>query len=200
MGLTRGPGPASSAVGAEPVLDAPGAVGVGDSSGLTVGGPEPPVSGWDGGYRPYLDGLRAVAVYLVVFFHAGAARFGGGYVGVDVFFVLSGFLVTRLLLRDLHTMGSVRFGRFYARRFRRLLPAAFATLIITALVFAAIASPVEVLDAAGGFKAAFLYVTNWYFIAQSADYFGANLASNPVLHFWSLAVEEQFYLLWPPLL
>ena len=120
--------------------------------------------------------------------------------GVDVFFVLSGFLVTRLLLRDLGSLGRVRFGRFYARRFRRLLPAAFATLIITALVFAAVASPVEVLDAAGGFKAAFLYVTNWYFIAQSADYFGANVASNPVLHFWSLAVEEQFYLLWPLLL
>ena len=182
------------------MLDAPGSAGVGVASSGVVVGPEPPVSGWDGGYRPYLDGLRAVAVYLVLFFHAGAARFGGGYVGVDVFFVLSGFLVTRLLLRDLHTMGSVRFGRFYARRFRRLLPAAFATLIITALVFAAIASPVEVLDAAGGFKAAFLYVTNWYFIAQSASYFGADLSSNPVLHFWSLAVEEQFYLLWPLLL
>ena len=162
--------------------------------------PEPPATGWGEGYRPYLDGLRAVAVYLVVLFHAGSDRFGGGYIGVDVFFVLSGFLVTRLLLRDLESMGSIRFGRFYARRFRRLLPAAFATLIITALVFAALASPVEVLDAAGGFKAAFLYVTNWYFIAQSSSYFGADLSSNPVLHFWSLAVEEQFYLLWPLLL
>ena len=158
-----------------------------------------PVSGWDG-YRPYLDGLRAVAVYLVVFFHAGSDRFSGGFIGVDVFFVLSGFLVTTLLLRDLRSGGRVRFGRFYSRRFRRLLPAAFATLIITALVFAAIASPIEVLDAAGGFKAAFLYVTNWYFIAQAASYFGADVSSNPVLHFWSLAVEEQFYLLWPLLL
>ena len=158
-----------------------------------------PVSGWDG-YRPYLDGLRAVAVYLVVLFHAGSDRFSGGFIGVDVFFVLSGFLVTTLLLRDLRAGGRVRFGRFYSRRFRRLLPAAFATLIITALVFAAIASPIEVLDAAGGFKAAFLYVTNWYFIAQAASYFGADVSSNPVLHFWSLAVEEQFYLLWPLLL
>jgi peptidoglycan/LPS O-acetylase OafA/YrhL len=158
-----------------------------------------PVTGWDG-YRPYLDGLRAVAVYLVVLFHAGSARFRGGYVGVDVFFVLSGYLVTRLLIRDLEQRGSVEFGRFYSRRFRRLLPAAFATLVITALVFAAIASPVEVIDAAGGFKAAFLYVTNWYFIAQASAYFGANVSSNPVLHFWSLAVEEQFYLLWPLLI
>jgi peptidoglycan/LPS O-acetylase OafA/YrhL len=139
-------------------------------------------------------------VYLVVFFHAGSDRFSGGFIGVDVFFVLSGFLVTTLLLRDLRSGGRVRFGRFYSRRFRRLLPAAFATLIITALVFAAIASPIEVLDAAGGFKAAFLYVTNWYFIAQAASYFGPDVSSNPVLHFWSLAVEEQFYLLWPLLL
>src|SRR4051812_27361298 len=106
-------------------------------------------------YRPYLDGLRAVAVYLVVLFHAGSDRFDGGYVGVDVFFVLSGYLVTTLLLRDRRSHGSIRFGRFYARRVRRLLPAAFATLIVTALVYSAIASPVEVLDAAGAFKAAF---------------------------------------------
>ena len=158
-----------------------------------------PGRGW-WGYRPLLDGLRAVAVYLVVLFHAGAGRFSGGFVGVDVFFVLSGFLVTRLLLRDLVGSGRVGFGRFYARRFRRLLPAAFVVLVVTAVVFAALASPVEVVEAAGGFKAAFLYVTNWYFIAQSADYFGADLATNPVLHFWSLAVEEQFYLVWPLLL
>jgi peptidoglycan/LPS O-acetylase OafA/YrhL len=157
------------------------------------------VSGWDG-YRPYLDGLRAVAVYLVVLFHAGSGWFPGGFIGVDVFFVLSGFLVTRLLLRDVVGQGRVQFSRFYSRRFRRLLPAAFVTLIVTALVFTAVASPVEVVDSVGGFKAAFLYVTNWYFIHQAAGYFGANVSGNPVLHFWSLAVEEQFYLLWPLLL
>ena len=95
-------------------------------------------------YRPHLDGLRAVAVYLVVLFHAGSGVFSGGYIGVDVFFVLSGYLVTQLLLRDLAGRGSIRFGRFYARRFRRLLPAAFVALIVTAVVFAAIASPAEV--------------------------------------------------------
>ena len=157
---------------------------------------EEPVSG-GAVYRPALDGLRAVAVYLVVLFHAGSSWFSGGYIGVDVFFVLSGFLVTQLLLRDITGRGQIGFGRFYARRFRRLLPAAFVALIVTAIVFTAIASPAEVLAAAGSFKAAFLYVTNWYFIHQAAGYFGANITANPVLQFWSLAVEEQFYLLWP---
>jgi peptidoglycan/LPS O-acetylase OafA/YrhL len=148
-------------------------------------------------YRPHLDGLRALAVYLVVVFHAGSGRFSGGYIGVDVFFVLSGFLVTQLLLRDLQGRETIRLGRFYARRFRRLLPAAFVTLIVTAIVYSAIASPVEIADAVGSFKAAFLYCTNWYFIHESAQYFGADIATNPVLQFWSLAVEEQFYLVWP---
>jgi peptidoglycan/LPS O-acetylase OafA/YrhL len=153
-----------------------------------------------GGYRAFLDGLRVVAVYLVVVFHSGSDRFVGGFVGVDVFFVLSGFLVTQLLLRDVVGSGGVGFGRFYARRFRRLLPAAFVVLVVTALVVSALASPVEVADAEGAFRAAFLYVTNWYFIGEATDYFGGDLATNPVLHFWSLAVEEQFYLLWPLLL
>ena len=148
-------------------------------------------------YRPYLDGLRAIAVYLVVLFHAGNGRFTGGYVGVDIFFVLSGYLVTELLLRDLLGIGGIRFARFYSRRFRRLLPAAFVALIVTGFVWVAIASPLEVADAVGSFKAAFLYVTNWYFIHQSSGYFGADVAGNPVLQFWSLAIEEQFYLVWP---
>ena len=151
-------------------------------------------------YRPHLDGLRAVAVYLVVVFHAGSGGFAGGFVGVDVFFVLSGFLVTQLLLRDLVSVGSIGLRRFYARRFRRLLPAAFVVLVVTALVFSALASPVEVSGAEGGFRASFLYWANWHFVAQASDYFGADLTANPVVHFWSLAVEEQFYLVWPLLL
>jgi len=148
-------------------------------------------------YRAHLDGLRAVAVYLVVLFHAGNDRFSGGYIGVDVFFVLSGFLVTQLLLRDIAASGSIRLSRFYSRRFRRLLPAAFVTLLVTAVVYTAISSSLEVTDALGSFKAAFLYSANWYFIHQARGYFAADITANPVLHFWSLAVEEQFYLLWP---
>ncbi len=151
-------------------------------------------------YRPHLDGIRAIAVYLVVLFHAGSRRFTGGYVGVDVFFVLSGFLVTQVLLRDIDTYGSVRLPRFYGRRFRRLLPAAFVALVVTASVYVAISSPSEVAAALGGFKAAFLYATNWFFIHRSTAYFGGDISQNPVLHFWSLAVEEQFYLAWPLLL
>jgi peptidoglycan/LPS O-acetylase OafA/YrhL len=170
-------------------LEGPGAVGPAPVDAAGVGG---------SGYRPHLDGLRAVAVYLVVLFHAGLSSFAGGYVGVDVFFVLSGYLVTTLLLRDL-AGGSVRFGRFYSRRFRRLLPASFVCLMVTALVFTAV-TPSGAEAAYGAFRAAFLYVANWYFIKQSTDYFAGTVATNPVLQFWSLAVEEQFYLLWPLIL
>jgi peptidoglycan/LPS O-acetylase OafA/YrhL len=152
------------------------------------------------GYRPHIDGLRAVAVYLVVAFHAGVDRLPGGFIGVDVFFVLSGYLVTQLLLRDLVTGGGIRLSHFYARRVRRLLPAAAVVLAATAVVFVTVAPPAEWSDASQGIRAATLYVSNWFFIARSADYFAADVADNPVLHFWSLSVEEQFYLLWPLLL
>lgn len=151
-------------------------------------------------YRPYLDGLRTVAVYLVVAFHAGLPGFRGGFVGVDTFFVLSGYLVTQILLRDLTSRGHIQWRRFYSRRVRRILPAALIVLIVTAFVYSAVATPLEVFDAVGGFRASFFYVANWYFFHQSTDYFAANVNTNPVLHFWSLAVEEQFYLLWPLLL
>ena len=147
--------------------------------------------------RPALDGMRAVAVYLVVAFHAGLGRFTGGFIGVDVFFVLSGYLVTQVLLRDVAGTGGIRFGRFYSRRVRRLLPASMVALVVTLAFYAAVAGPAQVAEAAGAFKASFLYVANWYFIGQSTDYFAFDTASSPVLHMWSLAVEEQFYLLWP---
>ncbi len=151
-------------------------------------------------YRSYLDGLRSVAVYLVVAFHAELGIFHGGFIGVDIFFVLSGFLVTRILLRELTRNTRVDLPHFYARRFRRILPAAAAALVITGLAYAAIATPAQALDVVAGFRAAFLYVANWHFIAQSTDYFAPAVDASPVLHFWSLAVEEQFYFVWPLLL
>ena len=148
-------------------------------------------------YDAHLDGLRALAVYLVVAFHAGLGSFAGGFVGVDIFFVLSGFLVTRILLRDLTSDGHVNWRRFYSRRVRRILPAAITMLTITAVAYSAVATPAEMLNSLNGFRSAFLYAANWNFIAQATDYFAADVNANPVLHFWSLAIEEQFYLLWP---
>jgi peptidoglycan/LPS O-acetylase OafA/YrhL len=151
-------------------------------------------------YRPHLDGLRAVAVYLVVAFHSGITTLKGGFIGVDIFFVLSGYLVTQLLVRDLHGLGRIRLSNFYARRFRRLLPAAMVALVVTAAVFAAIAAPSEFASALSGIRAACVYVANWFFIRQSNNYFAPAIQSSPVIHFWSLAIEEQFYLIWPLLL
>ncbi|MFN8017163.1 MAG: acyltransferase [Acidimicrobiales bacterium] len=151
-------------------------------------------------HRPHLDGLRSFAVYAVVLFHAGLASFDGGYLGVDVFFVLSGYLVTQTLLRDVDRHGGVRFRRFYARRARRLLPASAVALLATAVVYRSVAAPGQAEEAIRSFQAAFLYVANWYFIKAASGYFGAAVADNPLLHFWSLAVEEQFYLVWPLLL
>jgi len=164
--------------------------------------PERDRHGFEAGlsYRPHLDGLRALAVYLVVAFHAGVRGFDGAFIGVDVFFVLSGYLVTRILIRDLLDHGRIDFGRFYARRFRRILPAAATVLIVTGLLYAVIATPLQAADAAGGYRACFLYVANWHFISQSTNYFASTISASPVLHFWSLAVEEQFYLTWPLLL
>lgn len=152
------------------------------------------------GYRPHLDGLRAVAVYLVVLFHAGADRAAGGFIGVDVFFVLSGYLVTQLLLRDLRGTGAIDLRRFYGRRARRLLPAALVALVVTMVVFSSIASPAELGDATDATRAAALYVSNWFFIAESAQYFGSDVSASPVAHFWSLSVEEQYYVAWPLML
>lgn len=148
-------------------------------------------------YRPHLDGMRAFAVYLVVAFHAGMGRFLGGFIGVDVFFVLSGYLVSHVLLGDLVRTGRVGLGRFYSRRVRRLLPAAAINLVAVAFVFRAIAAPVELADAREAIRAAALYFSNWFFIAESSDYFGADITNSPVAHYWSLSIEEQFYLLWP---
>jgi peptidoglycan/LPS O-acetylase OafA/YrhL len=150
--------------------------------------------------RPHLDGLRTIAVYLVVAFHSGIGRASGGFIGVDVFFVLSGYLVTEVLLRDLSGGGGVHFRRFYSRRMRRLLPAAAINLVVTCLVFTVIAPPATVQQAVASVNGAALYVSNWVFIAQSTDYFGPEVDQSPVAHYWSLSVEEQFYFVWPLLL
>jgi len=144
-----------------------------------------------------IDGLRAVAAVLVVLFHADMPGFGNGFVGVDVFFVLSGFLITSLLLRERLATNSISLWGFYARRARRLFPAALLVLIVTAVLYQLWASPLEVATNRPGFSFASIYVSNWYFMGQATDYFAQDSAVSPVLHYWSLSVEEQFYLVWP---
>jgi peptidoglycan/LPS O-acetylase OafA/YrhL len=144
-----------------------------------------------------IDGLRAVAAILVVLFHAEMPGFGNGFVGVDVFFVLSGFLITSLLLRERLRTNSISLWGFYARRARRLFPAALFVLLVTAVLYQIWATPLEVSTNRSGFSFASIYVSNWYFMGQATDYFAQDSAVSPVLHYWSLSVEEQFYLVWP---
>ena len=153
-----------------------------------------------GEFRPELEGLRAVAVGLVLVYHAGFPKFHGGYVGVDVFFVLSGFLITGLIIRELRATGRIDLPQFYARRARRLLPAAAVALAGTLVLSVIFLPPLRVPDVAGDAAAASLYVSNLRFAFQATDYLASDLAPSPLLHFWSLGVEEQFYLFWPALL
>jgi peptidoglycan/LPS O-acetylase OafA/YrhL len=150
-------------------------------------------------FRPDIEGLRAVAVLAVVLFHAHVPGVSGGLVGVDVFFVISGFLITGLLWREASTTGTVGLRRFYGARARRLLPASAAVGVVI-MIGAAVLSPV--LQSRSVFVdgiASALYVANYRFMFQGVDYLADSLPS-PFLHYWSLGVEEQFYLVWPALI
>lgn len=157
-------------------------------------------TGRAGHFRPDVEGLRAVAILLVLGYHAGIPGFPGGYVGVDVFFVISGFLITGLILREIEASGRLSLAGFYARRARRLLPAAALTLVFTLAGSLLVLSPVRMPDVAADVASAAAYVSNLRFGFQASDYFAADQAPSPVLHFWSLGVEEQFYLVWPALM
>jgi peptidoglycan/LPS O-acetylase OafA/YrhL len=150
-------------------------------------------------FRADVEGLRAVAVLAVVAYHAGLGWAGGGFVGVDVFYVVSGFLITGLLWEELEHTGRLRFGAFYARRARRLLPAAVLVLVATVAASSIWLSPLRARVVTGDAAAAALYVANYRFAALGTDYLAERFAS-PLQHYWSLGVEEQFYLLWPLLL
>lgn len=148
-------------------------------------------------YRPGIDGMRAIAVLGVVLYHAG---FGppGGFVGVDVFFVISGFLITSLLEAELERSGRIDLAGFYARRVRRLLPALGVMLLATAAASFAILSPYGELSAAlRSAAASSVFAANIFFQYTTGGYFGPNVNHLPLLHLWSLGVEEQYYLLWP---
>ncbi|MFG2403929.1 acyltransferase family protein [Streptomyces brevispora] len=151
-------------------------------------------------FRPDIEGLRAFAVLSVLAFHASVPGLAGGFVGVDVFFVISGYLITGLLVREAVTTGRIRLGEFFARRARRLLPSAAVVLVAIAVAGAWLTVPLRRTDLENDVVAAALSVANWRFVQQQTDYLAAGQDESPLLHFWSLAVEEQFYLCWAPLL
>ena len=146
-------------------------------------------------YRPDIDGLRAIAVMSVVLFHADVTFFSGGYAGVDVFFVISGFLITRLLTKAL-AEESFTYSDFYLRRARRLFPALFVTLLLVLLTATVMFLPFHLQRLGGALASALFWCSNIFFWTESG-YFDAEASLKPLLHTWSLGVEEQFYLVWP---
>lgn len=147
-------------------------------------------------YNPPIDGLRAIAVLAVVAYHAGLPV-PGGFVGVDIFFVISGYLITRLLHDELQRTGYISFVDFYARRARRILPAIVAVVAATLIASIVLLPQADVAATGKAAAAAFVFAANIFFAYAPAGYFDANPQQNPLLHLWSLGVEEQFYLVWP---
>jgi peptidoglycan/LPS O-acetylase OafA/YrhL len=184
-GCERHPGPAV----VTPAAGVPG-----------VGAPRRRTAADEHAWRPDIQGLRAVAVLMVVLSHAGVSRLEGGYVGVDVFFVISGFLITSLLARELAATGGISVRRFYARRALRLLPASTLVVVTTLTGAWLFLSPLRFPEYAGDARSSLLYVINLRLAGAHTDYLSEGTQPSPFQHFWSLAVEEQFYLLWPLLL
>ncbi len=175
-----------------------GRLGLADRRALPApesAGVEPPGAPAEARYLPDIDGLRAIAVLAVIFFHVGFQGFTGGYVGVDVFFVVSGFLITRLI-RDQIAEDEFSFSRFYLRRARRLFAALFFTLLVSFGAAYILFSPEHLEQFAGALLHVIMSISNFYFWGESG-YFDTAAQFKPLLHTWSLSVEEQFYLVWP---
>ncbi len=148
-------------------------------------------------FVPEIQGLRAIAVAAVVIYHLTPAWLPGGFTGVDAFFVVSGFLITGHLLHELRTNGRIRLPRFWAGRFRRLWPAQAVTITTTAIAATLLLPRAEALATLRGGFASVFYAQNWYLAAQSTNYLNNDAPPSPFQHFWSLAIEEQFYFAWP---
>ncbi|MFM9864334.1 MAG: acyltransferase family protein [Micropepsaceae bacterium] len=164
---------------------------------LKVRDPAPNLSARDARdlYRPDIDGLRAVAVLSVLFFHAGLPPFSGGFVGVDIFFVISGFLITRIILGDLER-GTMSIARFYERRIRRIFPALYVTIAFTVIGATVLFSPVDLARLYESLAWLAVFASNVHFMANTG-YFDAAAEQNAFLQTWSLAIEEQFYVVFP---
>jgi peptidoglycan/LPS O-acetylase OafA/YrhL len=148
-------------------------------------------------YRPDVEGLRAVAVVAVILFHTQLLGFTGGFIGVDVFYVISGFVITGVLLRKVEGSGSLGFGDFYARRARRILPAAGLVLVVTILASYHWLGFVRGDEIADDAKWCAVFLGNFHFLAIGTNYFSSQLPPSPLQNYWSLGVEEQFYVVYP---
>ncbi|MBV1880904.1 MAG: acyltransferase [Pseudomonadales bacterium] len=147
-------------------------------------------------YRPDIDGLRSIAVLLVVIFHAGFDFIPGGFIGVDVFFVLSGYLITTILFREISDK-TFSFSSFYQRRIRRLMPALFSVLLVVSVFSVVFLLPSDLVSYAKSLFFTALSLSNMYFWRENGGYFEGNTQEVPLLHTWSLSVEEQYYVIWP---
>lgn len=148
-------------------------------------------------FRGDIEGLRAIAVIIVVLFHARLGPFEGGFIGVDVFFVVSGFLITSLLLREAEATGKISLAAFWARRARRLLPASLLVIVATLIAARMLLNPLDQRDVTDDAFAATFFAVNFVFGFLRVGYFASQQTPSPLLHYWSLAVEEQFYFVWP---
>ena len=148
-------------------------------------------------WRADIEGLRGIAVLLVCLYHAGIPGFSGGFIGVDVFFVLSGYLITGILVGEAERTGRIDVARFFSRRARRLLPAVILMLLAVLAFSYTFLSPNEQIPTARTAVATALYFSNIHFGLEATDYLAADAETNPLLHTWSLSVEEQFYIVWP---
>lgn len=150
-------------------------------------------------YRPDIDGLRAIAVSLVIFNHLGWSLFSGGYIGVDIFFVISGYLITIILTRDIQAQ-QFSIARFYKKRVVRLAPAYFTVLAVVSLIAWQVMLPGELTEYFKSVMYATVLIANLYMRNEVGDYFSPSVENVPLLHLWSLGVEEQFYIFWPLIL
>ena len=152
------------------------------------------------GFRPDIEGLRGLTLLAILGFHVAMPGVGGGFVGPDIFFFISGFVITGQLWREVSTTGTVGLRKFYGKRARRLLPVSALVGVVTAIASALLLPPLQAKSALMDGIASALYVPNFWFIGQQVDYFADNVLHSPFQHYWTLGVEEQFYLVWPPMI
>ena len=153
-------------------------------------------------YRPEIDGLRALAIFFVISYHSklnfnGNFFFEGGFLGVDIFFVISGYLIGKILLNEFERFGTINLKNFYEKRFRRIFPALLFTIFITTLLSIFILIPEQLVEFSKSFFASLVFYSNFFFYFISQEYGAGSSLIKPLIHTWSLSVEEQFYILFP---